>query len=102
MAKLIGQATPEQIEAWKKEHGEIYAVTVDGHVAYLKKPSRKILEYYTSLVMDKKPIRANEALLTNCWLGGDEAIKSVDSLFLSASSQLSELIEVKDSEITKL
>ena len=40
---LVGQATPEQIEAWKKQHGNVYTVVVDGSIGYLKKPSRKAL-----------------------------------------------------------
>lgn len=35
---LTGQASPEQIAAWKKQYTQgIYALVVDGHIAYFKK-----------------------------------------------------------------
>jgi hypothetical protein len=93
--------TPEQIESWKKHHGDVYMIDVDGHKAYLKKPDRKTLSYATS-VGGKDPIKFNEILLQNCWLGGDEAIKKDDTLFLSAGQVLGELIQVKEASIAKL
>ena len=35
--KLVGQAAPEQIEAWKREHGDVFIATVGDSVCYLKK-----------------------------------------------------------------
>lgn len=101
MPELIGQATPEQIEAWKKAHGEISAVTVDGHVGYLKKPDRRTLSFASS-VGTKDPVKFNEVLLNNCWLGGSEAIKTDDALFFGVSAVLGELIVVKEAELVKL
>ena len=98
---LVGQAAPEQIEAWKKRHGEIYAVKCDGHVAYLKKPSRKAISY-ASVAGKTDPIKFNEAILNDCFIGGSEAVKTDDSLFLGVSAKLAELIEVKEAELEKL
>ena len=91
----------EQINAWKAKHGDVYQVSCDGKNAYLKKPDRKTLSYATS-VASKDPIKFNEILLAGCWIGGDEEIKTNDSLFLSVSARLAELIEVKDAEMLKL
>lgn len=103
MAKeLKGTATADQIEKWKKEHKDVSQISVGGSTCYLRRPTRHEVEYYTTLVMDKKPIRANETLLTCCWLGGDEAIKTDDGLFYGASSQLAGLLEVREAEIAKL
>lgn len=99
--KQIGAVAPEQIEAWKESYKEIFAVTVDNHIAYLKRPDRKSLSYASS-IGTKDPIKFNEILLNNCWLGGSEDIKKDDSLFLSASSKLAELLEVKEAELVKL
>lgn len=99
--ELIGKATPEQIEEWKKKYGTVHAVVVDGHIGYLKKPDRKVLGYASS-VGAKDPIKFNELLLTNCWLGGSEDIKTDDEMFLGASSVLATLIEVKEAELVKL
>jgi len=100
MEELKGTATAEQISDWKKKHGDIFKVAVGNSVCYLKKPDRKTMSYVATL--GNNPIRANEALLQNCWLGGDESIKSDDEKFFGVSSKLNEIIEIKEAEITKL
>ncbi len=99
---LIGAATPEQIEAWKKKHSTgVFALTVEGHVGYFKKPDRKVLSFATAAGA-KDPIKFNEALINNCWLGGSEDIKTDDDLFLSASAKLADLIQIHEAELVKL
>lgn len=98
---LIGQATLEQINSWKAQYGEIYAVKCDGHVAYLKKPSRRSISY-ASVAGKTDPIKFNEILLCDCFIGGSEKVKTDDGLFLGVSAKLAELIEVKESELEKL
>ncbi|MFU8843484.1 MAG: hypothetical protein ACNA7V_06705 [Bacteroidales bacterium] len=99
--KLTGEASPEQIELWKKKHRDIFRLVVDGHVGYFKKPDRKTLSYAT-VAGAKDPIKFNEVLMNNCWVGGSEEIKTDDSLFFSASGKLAELIEIKEAELVKL
>ena len=99
--KYLGEVNKEQVEEWKKKHGKVFAIIVDGHIVYLKKPDRKTLSYAT-FVAAKDPIKFNEIMLQNCWLGGSEAIKTEDELFLGASGKLSELIEVKEAELINL
>ena len=70
--------TPEQIESWKKKWGDVFCVTVGDKMKY------------------------NEILLNNCWLAGDEEIKTDDALFLGVSTKLGELVEVKEAELKKL
>ncbi len=96
----IGVATPEQIEGWKKKHGDVFLVEVENSVCYLKKPDRKTMSYVGTLA--NNPVRANEALLENCWLGGDDSVKTDDAKFLGISAKLNEIIQVKEAEITKL
>jgi len=93
--------TDEQIKEWKRKHGDVFQVEVDGRVAYLKKPDRKTLSA-ASVLGSKDPLKYNEIMLNNCWLAGDEDIKTDDALFLGASSVLAELIEIKEAEIKKL
>ncbi len=99
--ELNGVATEEQIATWKEKYSEIFAVTVDSHIVYLKKPDRKTLSF-ASNIGTKDPIKFNEILLNNCFIGGSEEVKTNDSLFLSVSTKLSELIEVKEAEMVKL
>ncbi len=100
MSELKGKATAEQISEWKKKYGDIFKVEVGDSVCYLKKPDRKTMSYVATL--GNNPVRANEALLENCWLSGDENIKTDDEKFFGVSAQLSEIVQIKEAEITKL
>ena len=93
--------TKEQIKQWKAKYKEVFVLRVDDKVAYLRTPDRATLSYASTLAT-KDPIKFNEAILTNCWLGGDEEIKTDDALFLSASSKLGELIQIKEATLEKL
>lgn len=97
----IGKATPEQIASWKALHGDIYQVKVDKYYGYLKKPDRKVLSYATS-VGQSDPMKFNELVLQNCWLGGANELKEKDEYFFAVVAQLNVLIEVKEAEIKKL
>lgn len=101
MEKKSFNATPEQIEAWKAQHGEIFQLSVDGHVAYLKKPSRKVMSLALS-TGKTDPIKFGEIILKNTWIDGDQAIQDDDRLFFGAMQQLDQMLEVADSELKKL
>lgn len=94
-------ATPEQIEAWKKQFGEVFLLEVDGHVAYLKKPSRKVMSL--ALTTGKSdPIKFGEIILKNTWIEGDQAIQDDDKLFFGTMQQLDQMMEFADAELKKL
>ncbi|EFS97086.1 hypothetical protein HMPREF1977_1576 [Capnocytophaga ochracea F0287] len=93
--------TKEQIKQWKAKYKEVFVLRVEDKVAYLRTPDRATLSYASTLAT-KDPMKFNEAILTNCWLGGDEEIKTDDALFLSASSKLGELIQIKEATLEKL
>lgn len=99
--EFIGQATPEQIQAWKDEQGDVYAIKAEGHICYLHKPSRKAISY-ASVAGKTDPLKFNEVLMRECWLGGSEAIRRNDDLFLAASGVLDQIVEVKEAELEKL
>ena len=94
-------ATKEQIDGWKEKHKDVFRIEVEGKACYLKKPGRKALGY-ASMAGKENPLKFNEVMLNDCWLAGDEEIKTDDGLFLSISPKLSELIEVKSAELEKL
>ena len=98
--ELKGQATAEQIAEWKKKYGEVSGIIIDGHICYLRKVDRKTLSY-ASTAGAKDPLKFNEIILDNCWLGGSEEIKTNDTLFLSAGAKLAEFIEIKEAELVK-
>lgn len=93
--------TKEIIENWKKQYGKIFQVEVDGRFAYLKKPDRKALAM-AAVVSKNDPIKYNEIILNNCWLEGDEEIKTDDALFLGVSGKLAEIIDIKEAELKEL
>jgi hypothetical protein len=99
--KFIGEATPDQIKEWKEKYGVVNAVKVDGHICYLKNPSRSHLSA-ASVAAKTDPLKFNEVILRNCWLGGSEEIRTNDALFLGASGVLDQLIEIKEAELEKL
>lgn len=96
--KLIGEVSPEKIQEWKKKYGKFFGIVVEGHICYLKKPDRKILGY-ASVSGKTDPIKFNETILNNCFIGGSEAIKTEDDLFLAAGVKLAEIIQFKEAEL---
>jgi hypothetical protein len=102
-AVAITAAVPsaEQIEQWKKQHGKIYCIEVDGRSCYLRQPNRKDLAAATASGK-KDPLKFNDSILVNCWLAGDEEIRTNDELFLGASQVLDEVLEFKTATIKKL
>lgn len=93
--------TKERIDELKSKHGEIFKISVDGKSCLLRKPNRKELSY-ASAVGKEHPLKFNEYIMNACWLDGDEEIKTNDTLFLSASAKIADIIEIKEAELEKL
>lgn len=93
--------TQEQIQEWKQKHGQVFKIVVEDKECYLKAPDRKVMSFATSMGANE-PIKFNEMVLNQCWLGGDEEIKTNDSYFFGASAQLAGIIEVKTATLEKL
>ena len=93
--------TKEQIQEWKKQYKDIFVISVEDKKVYLRTPDRKTLSYASTLAT-KDPLRFNDVILENCWLGGDEEIKTNDELFLAVSSKLPDLIQIKEATLEKL
>lgn len=97
------KVTKEQIAEWKKKFGDIYQYNTDDgqYGCYLRKPSRLTLSRAGS-VASTDPLKYSEVIISDCWLGGDEQIKSDDSYFLGLSKMLGELVEIKEGTLKKL
>lgn len=89
----------EQIQEWKKKHGDLFEITVEGKGCILHRPTRRDLSY-ASVVKD--PIKMSETMLNQLWVAGDEEIKTDDALFFAAIQKMQEVLEVKEAEIKKL
>lgn len=94
--------TPEQIQEWKDIHGTVYKIDVEDKVCYLKPPDRKTLEYAQIANKNGGGMKFNEALLNNCWLGGDPEIKTDDAYFLGVGGVLAEIIDIKEAKLEKI
>lgn len=94
--------SPEQIAAWKEIHGTVHKITVEDKVCYLKSPDRKTLEYAQNANQKGGGMKFNEALLNNCWLGGDPEIKTDDAYFLGVGGILAEIIDIKEAKLEKI
>ena len=80
---------------------DCFEIEVEDKVCYLKKPTRKVLSL-AATAGQHDPMKYNEVILANCWVDGDEEIKTDDAYFLGVSGVLAELIEVKKASLKKL
>ncbi|MGJ1198838.1 hypothetical protein ACR777_05380 [Sphingobacterium spiritivorum] len=104
---VLGEVSKEQIEAWKKEHGVVIAIKVkndDGStsICYLKVADRNTASLAMSHVANKRTIEAGAVFLSNCWLAGDETIKTVDKKYLAACHQAYDCLDFAEASSEKL
>lgn len=90
------EITAAQVEQWKKEHGRVFTATADGRTAYYRKPTRKDLSY--ALTLKGQPLDMDEALLRNCFLGGEPLHEDADCL-LGMDGLVDKMITVKNVEV---
>ncbi|MDR1199056.1 MAG: hypothetical protein LBK94_08630 [Prevotellaceae bacterium] len=98
---LSGEATKEQIAMWKAKHGTVFEVIIDDAVCYLHKPDRNVISAAATLGQND-PMRFNEVLIENCWISGDEKIKTDNDYFFALVEKAEELLRFKTAEIKKL
>ncbi|MCL2290828.1 MAG: hypothetical protein FWC34_09050 [Bacteroidetes bacterium] len=99
--KLTGQATDEQIKAWKEKHEKVFFTKAEGHIAYFRKPDRKELDYSLSM-KDSNPLKADEAMLKSCFLGGSSVFTTDVGFMIGASGLIEKLIAIKEAELGEL
>ncbi len=106
-AKYTGKITDAELDALKAKNGEVFEITIpvddeqkEYSVGYLKKPARNIIGVVSGIAASN-PLKASEIMLENCWLAGDERIKTDDQLFMSASELLGQLMIIRHGEIKK-
>lgn len=75
-AALTGQATADQIAAWKAKYAKdgIYAVEVNGSIAYFKNPNRHEMNMAMSKASADAALEMYEALTNTTFIGGDETV----------------------------
>lgn len=105
----VGKATPEQITEWKKQYGEgqiqVLKVKISENetaLAYLKPVGRDVAAKAMSLYAEKQIIQTGEFIINNCWLGGDDRIKTNEKVSMAAAVQANALVEFLETSVEKL
>lgn len=100
--KRIGEATPEQIEAWKREFEIVFQYTsADNRVAYFRTPTLQILDACKTL-SGGSAMKFNELLMNNCWLGGDDELRKHDKYKMGIFEWLPDIIIKVEGRLEKL
>ncbi|WP_165026815.1 hypothetical protein [Dysgonomonas sp. ZJ279] len=100
--KNISNPSEAQINKWKKEHNEVHVLKVGGKIGYLHNPDRATLSLAMMRIAKNDILGGCTAILENCWLGGDEEIKTNDKLFMGAVGVVGELITAETATLEKL
>lgn len=101
MAKLSGEATPEQIKEWKEKHGKVFKYEVDDKVGYLRTVDRNTYSLAASKV-STSPAKFNEIVVEAIWLGGDQDLKKVDCYYFGLVDFVEELMAKKKGSLGEL
>lgn len=111
--------TQDQINEWIEKHGDIHEIVVaveptkfDPHLlqdddlanvptvsCFIKTPDDRVKNF--ALQNIAKPQDAGAIIIKNCWLGGDERIRTDKGLLGSASLQALEFIEIHQAKVKK-
>jgi hypothetical protein len=101
--ELKGQAPDAQIAEWKAKHKYgIYAIEVDGHVAYFKNPGRNELNCAMSKADRDKALDIFEELANVTFIGGSEEVLKDDQMFIGVSQELKVKLDGKKAKLVNL
>lgn len=98
---LIGEVDQTQIDAWKKLHGKVYTYKCDGRICYLKPVGRDAYSLATSKI-STSPAKYNETIIEQCWLGGDDTLRTQDNYYFGLKDITDELMDKKAGELGEL
>lgn len=102
----ITNPTAEQIAQWKNEYKAkdkaVHKLVVGDKTGYIHDPDRKTLSLAMTRIAQNNIVGGVEAILENCWLGGDEAIKTNDRYFMGAANIIDKLIQSETATLEKL
>jgi hypothetical protein len=94
-----------QIDLWKQQYGDIYEYVVKDEgkelKGYLHTPSLLVLDA-CKMASGKSDLKFQEALVSNCWLGGDKELVEKDEYRAGLYKWLGMLIKIVDGELKKV
>lgn len=101
--KLTGQATQDEINAWKKENPKgIYGVEVGGHIGYFRNPTRQDVNIAASQLDADNPIDYFEIIMRETKIGGSDQLIENDQFYLGALNQVRRKIEGEKAKLVNL
>jgi hypothetical protein len=105
-AKLKGP-DKAQIDAWKKQHGQLLQITVKNgsksHMAYLRKvKDRNIYAAVLSFSNAGKILEAGEMILNNCKLYADVEIETNEQVAAAAAMAAYHAFEMPEVDVKKI
>lgn len=97
-----------KIAAWKKEHGEVFKISVTDpadeskvYTCYVKKPSKNHLAA-AAPYLQSNPVKAGDILVSNCMLQADPEITAKDECSMALNLRMFELFKIATTEVEKL
>jgi hypothetical protein len=90
----------KHIDEIKKKNPDAKVVEFnDGKVAIFSKPSRTVVALAALNSRDKGPMSMVDTIIQNCWLDGDEEVRTDAGYALGLMSQVDALVGTKTAEI---
>lgn len=103
MSTEIKSPDQKQINAWKKEHGVLHQITVEGKIVILREPKIKDLERAMAAdPKNKKKFNFNRSIIENCKLYVEPGAMDSDAKILAVFAELDELIPEAEASTKKL
>lgn len=93
--------TREEIEAFKKKHGEIYLINQGAFSCIISRPSRATISLAMSNAQGDR-LKMVDVIYANHWLAGDEIMKEDQGLLVGALSQIDDILGAVRTEVKKL
>lgn len=105
---LPGGVSQEQINKWKKQHGQVFAISIplddegkEKATGYFRKPNLDIVSA-ANKVGKTDMIRGGLVAFESTFLGGDPIIKEDDEVKMSAIEAVGQLFKVREAEVKNL
>ncbi|MDE5609451.1 MAG: hypothetical protein K2I66_03590 [Bacteroidales bacterium] len=102
--RVPAEKTPNenrQIEEWKRKHGKVFCYEVEGEKLYFRQPDRKTLAA-AGVIAKNDPMKYNEFVLKNSFLGGNAELLEDNSVFYGLSQVMDKLVAAKVGELKNL
>lgn len=94
--------TKEQIKGYKTKHGKVFRYkSKDGKSCILKAPDLEVIDA-CRVIANGSSVKFDKAMVDNCWIDGDEDIRTVSKYQLGLFDWLGGIIEKVDGELEEL